>query len=128
MAQFSTSRRPRLRAVFLTVLVWAGVVSVFLTQRMIAPVLGGRPWVVPAVVEVFYWTPWLLLAPVLLWLARRFPLTWEGWRRNLPTLLLLGLGFAAIEAAGSVGAERVALGWVFGVTPGRPGSLGSTLA
>src|SRR5262245_47297075 len=124
----SISTHPRLRAVLLTVTVWAGVVSVFLTQRMITPLLAGRPWVIPAVVEIFYWIPWLLLAPVLLWLAWRFPLTPEGWRRNLPFLLVLGLGFAAIEAAGSAGAERVALGLVLRSAPDRSGPLGSTLA
>jgi hypothetical protein len=118
----SISHRPRLRAVVLTVAVWLGVVSVFLTQRMIAPLLGGRPWAAPALVELFYWIPWLLLAPLLLWLARRFPLTPEEWRRNVPIQLVLGLGFAAIEAAGSAAAEMVALRWVLGATPDRPGS------
>ena len=112
-------RLPRVLIVFA---VWLGVVSVFLLQRLVGEAFRDGP--IPTgglVLEVVYWIPWLLLAPVLILLARRFPLTHQSWRRNIPVHLVAGFGFALVEAIASALAERAALA-LMGM-PGGPRRL-----
>ena len=35
-----------------------------------------------------YWYTWALLAPLVIWLARRFPLDRDSWKRSLPVHLV----------------------------------------
>src|SRR5262245_11586821 len=97
-------RLPRFLQVFA---VWLGVVSIFVLQRLVGDVLRDGP-MHPGVVllEVTYWVPWLLLAPVLIWLAKRFPFTHDEWRQNVGVHLATGFVFALVEAAASAIAER----------------------
>lgn len=107
----SASRAIRLRAVLITVAVWAGLVSIFILQRMVGGLVGGRtiPWLPGMTLEVAYWIPWLALAPVLIHLARRYPLTPEAWRRNVPVHLVTGLIVGIVQSAGSVILEQLAI-------------------
>ncbi|MEO6393513.1 MAG: histidine kinase [Pyrinomonadaceae bacterium] len=41
--------------------------------------------------DLAYWPTWALLAPLIFWLARRFPLDREKWPRNLVLHIVLGL-------------------------------------
>ena len=97
-------RVPRFLQVFA---VWLGVVSIFVLQRLVGDVFRDAP-IRPGLVllEVMYWVPWLLLAPVLIWLARRFPFTHGEWRQSVGIHLVAGFAFALIEAAASAVAER----------------------
>jgi two-component sensor histidine kinase len=112
-------RLPRFLLVFA---VWLGVVSVFMLQRLVGEAFRDGP--IPTgglVLEVVYWIPWLLLAPVLILLARRFPITHQSWRRNIPVHLVAGLAFALVEAIASALAERGALALIG--MPGGPRRL-----
>jgi two-component sensor histidine kinase len=65
--------------------------------------------------QVLYWALsewwlWALLAPVVFWLDRRFPLSRDGWRRSLPVHLLGYLGVLLVHEVGYVLLER-ASGW-----------------
>jgi LytS/YehU family sensor histidine kinase len=116
--------------VLLTFAIWAGVVSIFVAQRLVGPLVGGRfsGSLDAAAIEVAYWVPWLLLAPVLLALARRYPLTAERWRRNVPLLVAAGFAFAVVEAAGSALTERLAFDRLLSGTGRTLGPVGPTIA
>ena len=47
-----------------------------------------RPFTQALVLNMGYWYAWALLVPIVLWLARRFPLDRTHWRRSLPVHLL----------------------------------------
>ena len=54
-----------------------------------------------------YWYTWALLAPVVIWLSRRFPLDRESWRRSLPVRLV---AIIAVTLAHLAMAEAVSKG------------------
>jgi two-component system, LytTR family, sensor kinase len=43
------------------------------------------------------WYLWGLLTPGIVWLARRFPLEWNRWKRNVTIHLIAGLGVALLK-------------------------------
>jgi two-component sensor histidine kinase len=90
--------------------VWLGVVSVFVLQRLVGDAFRPGP-IQPAVLllEVVYWIPWLLFAPLLMALARRHPFTADRWRQSLGFHLWAGLLFALVEGGASALAERGAI-------------------
>ena len=47
-----------------------------------------RPFVTLLGLNLGYWYAWALLTPLVLWLARRFPLDRERWKRSLPVHVL----------------------------------------
>lgn len=52
---------------------------------------GGLPWAETVRFEALRWRPWLLLAPLVVWLSLRLPLVGSRWRRALLVHLLLGV-------------------------------------
>lgn len=118
----------RARTLLIGVAVWLVVVSIFVTQQALGPVLQGSPGRAgqAALLEVAYWLPWLGLAPLLLALARRFPLSAERWRENVAVHLGLGLGVAVLEALGSAAAQAAVHRTVYPGIP-TPGSVSATV-
>lgn len=103
-------RVPRFVQVFV---VWLGVVSVFVLQRLVGDAFRGGPIHAAGILlEIVYWIPWLLLAPVLMVLARRFPFTPDEWRHSALVHFGTGLLVALVEGGASALAERGAvLAW-----------------
>jgi two-component system, LytTR family, sensor kinase len=63
-----------------------------------------------AVLNFSFWYGWAALTPIVLWIARRFPLERETWKRSAPVhmiavLILILLHVALVE-------------WVYGTVPG----------
>jgi hypothetical protein len=52
------------------------------------------------------WYCWAALAPLVVWLARRYPLGPAGWRRSLAVHLVAGPLVAIVQHAASVGATH----------------------
>jgi two-component system, LytTR family, sensor kinase len=63
-----------------------------------------------------YWYFWALLAPVVIWLSRRFPIDRDSWSRSLPIHLIsiFVVTFAHILLSESVKSGLVASGWMGG--------------
>ncbi len=91
----------------------------FATSSAAVYALKGEP--VPFSRLLFWsaaeWWLWALLAPVVFWLDRRFPLSRAGWRRSLTGHLLGFLGVLLTHELGYVVLERIA-GW--SLIPGLP--------
>jgi LytS/YehU family sensor histidine kinase len=47
-----------------------------------------RPFSEAVILNMGYWYAWALLVPIVLWLARRFPLDGRRWTRSLPVHLV----------------------------------------
>ena len=57
------------------------------------------------------WYVWVLLAPVMFWLVRRWPLEAERWRSALAVHVLAGAGIATIKWSLDLGVTRL-VGWM----------------
>src|SRR4030095_4112124 len=63
-----------------------------------------------------YWYAWALLAPVVIWLSRRFPLDRDSWSRSLPIHLIsiFVVTIAHLLLSEAVRSGLVAAGWMGG--------------
>ena len=71
--------------------------------------LGFAAWE-PAVWEWSSGLAMLALVPGLVWFTRRFPLDWDGWRRQLPWYVLGSLVFSFLHVLGMVALRELAYG------------------
>ncbi len=108
--------------------VWWAVATVWWTLDGIATATSlyrmgqaagtGPTWpdtVQVALASAWLWIPFTILA---LWLAERFPLDRDGWRRALP-VHALGTAIVCLARAGAVVALNVWIGWYETVPPFR---------
>jgi two-component system, LytTR family, sensor kinase len=61
-------------------LAWLAVMSIFALE---ITRLAGVPWHTAWIISASEWGPWLVLSPLILWLARRIPITLKTWPRAL---------------------------------------------
>jgi two-component system LytT family sensor kinase len=69
------------------------------------------------------WWLWALLAPVIFWLDRRFPLGRAEWRRSLPVHVLGWMAVVLVHESGYVLLERAASGLAIAPLPPLPRHL-----
>jgi signal transduction histidine kinase len=58
-----------------------------------------------------YWYTWALLAPVVIWLSRRFPLDRDAWRRSLPVHLVCIIAVTLAHLAMAEGVSALLMAW-----------------
>jgi signal transduction histidine kinase len=58
-----------------------------------------------------YWYTWALLAPVVIWLARRFPIDRDSWRRSLPVHLVAIIVVTLAHLAMAEGVSTMLMAW-----------------
>lgn len=96
--EYRPRRSPLHRFALLSAL-WIGVAVVFAVQIY---ALGFLTWQSAVLLALLDWGPWILFAPLVLWLARRFPLTPQHWRRPLVAhlvfcvLVVLAMGLSTL--------------------------------
>lgn len=84
------------RWLLLTVL-WVAVAGVFTAQQAIGRELD---WRIVAGFALLDWGPWIVLSPIVLWLAERVQIDGRNWRRTVPVHLAAALATALVfEAA-----------------------------
>ncbi len=91
---------------------WTALALFFAVSASLTYLSTGRPasWALSIQRSLVEWWLWALLTPLVVWLARRYPLDRRRiWRHGS---IHLGAGF--VVAAAKVVAERVALAWVTG--------------
>ena len=88
----------------------------FASQSIAGRAYDGRPLKVGETVAAWLLCAylWLALTPLVLWLARRFPLERRSWRRNLPAHAAAAVLLSLLQLA----AYAAISGWL-GMTPGR---------
>lgn len=64
-----------------------------------------------------YWWAWALLAPIVLWLARRFPFDRGMWWRSIPVHLAAVLALTFAHILMSEGAHHLLVTWSWGEPP-----------
>ena len=86
-----------LRTIAISLGVWTAIGLAFATSTygMYAAKGSPLPWRVPLVWALTEWYLWAALAPLIFWLARRFPINRASLSRNLPVHLA---GFLVIHA------------------------------
>lgn len=67
-----------------------------------------------------YWWAWALLAPIVLWLARRFPFDRGTWRRSIPVHLAAVLVLTFAHTVMSEGTHALLVSWMWGEVPKTP--------
>ena len=58
-----------------------------------------------------YWYTWALLAPVVIWLSRRFPLDRDTWPRSLPVHLVCIIAVTLAHLAMAEGVSTLLMAW-----------------
>lgn len=82
---------------------WSCLAAVFAVELYFAGMSGPikLPWPDAFRQALFDWLPWALLSPVIIWLASRFRLAPQSWRRSLPihllACLMVSVGYEAIQ-------------------------------
>jgi hypothetical protein len=112
---------------------WTALAVVFAVELYFAGFSGPikLPWPDALRQALFDWLPWAALSPVIIWLATRFRLAPQSWRRSLPVHLLacvlVSIGYEAIQWSTRVNSQffvvrsgGVAFGAGFGGSTGRP--------
>lgn len=69
----------------LQALIW---VTLALTVALLVEMAGWATWVDALYFSAANWLPWVLIAPGIFWLARRFPFERSRWLRSLPVHVL----------------------------------------
>jgi len=107
--------RPRLVAWGWIWLGWTALALFFATSLWLNYLARGQPASFRAslLVSLSEWWIWALLTPVVVGLARRWPIA----RPHLPTRLLLHVAAGLALATVKVLLERVVRTWIFGVAP-----------
>jgi two-component system LytT family sensor kinase len=91
---------------------WTALALFFAVSASLTYRSTGRAanWTLSLERSLVEWWLWALLTPLVVWLARRFPLD-HSWRRRAVTLhLAAGVAIALVKTA----AERAALAWLTG--------------
>jgi len=85
---------------------WCAVVLFTASQySLIYTATGGAPhWLMALRVSALQWLPWLVVGPLVVLVARRFPLRGPGWPRHVAVHVLATLVVAAVVTR-SFGAE-----------------------
>jgi two-component system LytT family sensor kinase len=92
---------------------WTALALFFAASNSLTYLSTGRPgnWALSIQRSLLEWWLWALLTPIVVWLARRFPLD-RPWRwRNVLFHVLAGVFLAVLKAS----VERVAFAWLTGV-------------
>jgi hypothetical protein len=77
----------------LLTLLWMAIAGVFAVQQAIGRELD---WRIVAGFALLDWGPWIVLSPIVLWLAERVQIDGRNWRRTVPVHLLAALATALI--------------------------------
>jgi two-component system, LytTR family, sensor kinase len=96
-------------------LVWAGwtaLAVLFASSTSLTYLSTGRPanWSVTGARSLAEWWLWALLTPLVVWLARRFPVHGPRWKRSLAVHTMAGLGVAIAKTV----ADRAVFAWLTG--------------
>lgn len=93
--------RTRSSTVLRFALLWSAIAALFSLSNVSGYVTQGRSvdWLRAVGLEFWYWVPWLLVTPVLLWSARRFPLDPEARTRNVAVHMAVMVGVMVPQAA-----------------------------
>ena len=92
---------------------WTTLALFFAVSNSLTYRSTGRPanWTLSIERSLSEWWLWALLTPIVVWLARRFPLD-RPWRwRNVLFHVLAGVFLSVLKAS----VERVAFAWLTGV-------------
>ncbi|HEY0077215.1 MAG TPA: histidine kinase [Pyrinomonadaceae bacterium] len=84
-------------------IVWTVAALAFTSQTYFTSLLSERPltWTEAASYQFIYPYLWALATPVVLWIAQRFPIDQQTWRRNVPVHILCGALCAVVVGGGS---------------------------
>jgi two-component system LytT family sensor kinase len=94
---------------------WTALAVFFATSLWLNYISLGRPadFGASLIVSLAEWWLWALLTPVVIILARRFPLDRDRRRRDVAAHLVAGIVLATTKVL----AERIIRLWIFGVAP-----------
>ena len=88
----------RLRLILLGVAVWTAIALYFASQAYFNPALRYRPLLVEVLqINLVYYYLWGLTTPLVIFLARRFPIPSPQWRRSLAVHAIASLLITAIQ-------------------------------
>jgi signal transduction histidine kinase len=94
--------RPRTARVIIGVATLLGCFSAFQAYQFVS-IFSDRPQPISVLLllNLSYWYAWALLAPLVLWMARRFVIDGDNWKRSVPAHLVgvLALTFAHVAMA-----------------------------
>lgn len=93
---------------------WTGIALFFVAQRAVQLTLRGADfgWYNVVGREFLYWTPFLFLTPMLLFMARQFRLEPDHRWRNIGVHLLAALAFSIVQVTLYEGLQYAAIGIV----------------
>jgi two-component system, LytTR family, sensor kinase len=94
--EFASQRRR-----WLLIICCTSVVAIIYAARSVfISVSSGRPidWTRQVGFEFLYWFVWASLTPIVLWIARHFPIERANWRRVVPILIGFGLVIAPLQS------------------------------
>lgn len=77
----------------LLTLLWVAVAGVFTVQQAIGRELD---WRMVAGFALLDWGPWIVLSPIVLWLAERVQIDGRNWRRTVPVHVLAAVATALV--------------------------------
>jgi two-component sensor histidine kinase len=78
---------------------WTIIGCFYAARNIVVSVSQGRAieWSRIVLYEIIYWQVLIVLTPVILWFARRFPVSRENWIRRLFVLTIFGLLIAPLQ-------------------------------
>lgn len=77
----------------LLALLWMAIAGVFAVQQAIGRELD---WRIVAGFALLDWGPWIVLSPIVLWLAERVQIDGRNWRRTVPVHVLAAVATALV--------------------------------
>ncbi len=103
---------------------WCALVAI---PASLMSVFQPLPFMLALEMGLVAWSPYALAAPLVLWIARRFPLNRHSWRANLWKHVLAALVFAVVCESCFIGLARLLQPQVaanYLAIPQRPGEAG----
>lgn len=97
---------------------WVSICAIYALQ---IHALGVRPWATAVTLSLLDWGPWIVLGPVVIWLAWKLPISHRTWRRNLPAHVFFCLLAILLIEGGSL--MLVGRRQRYFNAPGLPGGL-----
>jgi two-component system LytT family sensor kinase len=109
------SRRARLTAALGVGIAWTALAVFFAVSSSLTYVSQGRPpvWGLSLSMALVQWWLWALLTPLVVWLARRLPLTPGRLALTVPAHVVCGLGVGLLKVL----LENAGRQWLLGVRP-----------